>query len=378
MSGTAIRLSCFYAALFSAIGIFLPFWPVWLQSKGLTPGEIGVLLASGYLVKILVNPMIGHVVDRVGSRRLPLVLLSAGALLAFAAFGFIDGFWAVLAAMVLFTSLWSPIMPVGDNLALIKTRETGIDYARVRLWGSLSFIVLATAGGAALESSTPTTLLWILGGALGLTLVSCLALPDAAPPPAAPGSGGVWSLLRSRTFLLFLAASGFAQVSHLIYYGFGTLHWRAQGIGDFTIGWLWSTGVLAEIVLFAWAGRWAAQTAPALLLGLGALAGILRWAVLAATVDVPVLFAAQILHGATFGCTHLGAMHFILRAAPPGLSARAQAVHAAISAGVVPGVAMPFMGPLYESLGGLAYLPMAGLSLLGLLAALALGRTLRV
>ena len=134
---------------------------------------------------------------------------------------------------------------------------------------------------------------------------------------------------------------------------------------------------MAEIVLFACAGRWAARIGPSVLLSLGAGAGVLRWIVLATTTDIPVLFAVQLLHGATFGCTHLGAMHFILKAAPSGHSARAQAIHASVSAGLAPGLAMPFMGPLYQELGGLAYLPMAGLSLLGLLAAWRLGRRWR-
>jgi PPP family 3-phenylpropionic acid transporter len=373
----AFSLSFFYAALFAGIGIQLPFWPVWLESKGLSAGEIGILLGTSYLVKIAANPLVGHVVDRLGSRRLPMIVMAAATTVAFGAFALTEGFWPILALTLVATGLFSAIIPIGDNLTLMKTREAGLDYGRIRLWGSLAFIATAVGVGAVLERSTPETILWMFVGAIAITFLSCLALPESAAAKANPSAGGIATLLSSGTFVLFLTSAGLIQVSHMLYYGFGTLHWRANAISDFTIGWLWASGVLAEIVLFAFAGKWAARVGPATLLSLGAAAGILRWTLLATTTDVPLLFAAQLLHGATFGCTHLGAMHFVLRAAPPGLSARAQVIHSSVAAGLVPGIAMPFMGPLYQELGGLAYLAMAALSLLGLLAAWQLGRRWR-
>ena len=87
------------------------------------------------------------------------------------------------------------------------------------------------------------------------------------------------------------------------------------------------------------------------------------------TTDVPMLAAAQVLHAATFGCAHLGAMHFIQRAVPAGLSARAQGLYAAVAMGVAPGLMSPLTGRLYEALGGHAFLVMAGFSALMALAA---------
>ena len=97
--------------------------------------------------------------------------------------------------------------------------------------------------------------------------------------------------------------------------------------------------------------------------------GIARWLMLGFSTELPVLVTAQLLHAATFGCAHLGAMHFIQRAVPAGLSARAQGLYSAAALGVAPGLMSPFTGHLYEILGGSAFLVMAGLSALSALTA---------
>ncbi|TAN73706.1 MAG: 3-phenylpropionate MFS transporter, partial [Magnetospirillum sp.] len=108
--------------------------------------------------------------------------------------------------------------------------------------------------------------------------------------------------------------------------------------------------------------RVVARFGPAWLLLAAGLGGTLRWAILGISADMAWVAATQILHAATFGCAHLGAMHFILRSVPHSLSARAQGVYAAIAFGLAPGLMMPLSGYLYEHLGGGSFLAMAGLS----------------
>ena len=134
--------------------------------------------------------------------------------------------------------------------------------------------------------------------------------------------------------------------------------------GD-TIGLLWAEGVIAEVALFAFSGRVVARMGPARLLLIAALAGVVRWLALAGTVSVPALAAAQLLHAATFGCGHLGAMHFLLRAVPAALAVRAQGALAAVAVGVAPAVMSPLAGRLYASLDGGAFAAMALVSVLG-------------
>jgi PPP family 3-phenylpropionic acid transporter len=151
----------------------------------------------------------------------------------------------------------------------------------------------------------------------------------------------------------------------MIYYGFATLHWRAAGLSGAVIGGLWAEGVIAEVVLFACGATLVARFGPNLLLATAGIAGMIRWTVLGLTTDPWLLASVQALHAFTFGANHLGAMHFITRAAPPGLSARAQGIYSSVSMGVIPGLAMLVSGRLYQTLGGGAFLAMSALSALG-------------
>ena len=62
----ALRISLFYASVFLVIGIMLPFWPVWLKSRGLSPAEIGLLLSTGMWIRAFTNPLLATVADRTG------------------------------------------------------------------------------------------------------------------------------------------------------------------------------------------------------------------------------------------------------------------------------------------------------------------------
>ena len=373
--GAALSLSFYYTALFTAVGIQLPFWPLWLKDRGLTPSEIGLIIAAIYITKVLVNPLAGHVVDRRGDRKRPMVLLAALAAAGWLLFAVSGAFWAVLTLSVLVTGCWSAVMPVGESLALTTAQRHKLDYGRVRLWGSASFILAATATGQFLTGNPSSHLVWLVSGALALTALSCATLPDVRiTPKEGQQPARLRPLLTATCFLLFLATTSLNQASHTVYYGFSAIHWKESGLDGGIIGLLWSGGVLAEIVLFAFSGAVVSRLGPVRLLILAGLAGVLRWSVLGVSTALPALMLAQLLHAATFGCGHLGAMHFLLRAVPPTLSARAQGIFAGIASGAAPGLTSLAAGRLYDELSGGAFLVMAVLSLLSTLAAWALLR----
>jgi len=131
------------------------------------------------------------------------------------------------------------------------------------------------------------------------------------------------------------------------------------------IGGLWATGVMAEVLLFAFSGAIMARVTPTTLLVIAAAAGVLRWCVIGATTNPFVLFPIQTLHALTFGATHLAAMHFIARATPPGCSATAQGLYSSTAMGGLLGLGVILSGRIFEATGGGAFLVMAGLSLAG-------------
>ena len=276
----SLRLSLFYTAYFLVIGIQLPFWPLWLESRGLTAAEIGLVLSVSLWVRIVTIPVAGVVVDRTGNRRGALIVLSASSLAASLMYPPIDGFWPILLVTVLVSAFFSPVMNLGDNLTLLIARANRLDYGRMRLWGSISFIAAAGLGGVMAAPSGPE---------VGAVPADRRHRPDGggilpaaeAPPPkpassplaGTAGRGRVMMLMTDPAFLLFLGATAAIQSSHAVYYAFGTLHWRELGHSEAVIGWLWAEGVIAEILLFAFGTALGARLSPARLLMVAGLAG---------------------------------------------------------------------------------------------------------
>jgi len=371
VSQLAMRLSAFYAATFLATGIQLPFWPVWLASRGLTASEIGVLLAAAIWVKVLATPAIGALADRTGGRRVLMGTLAAVALAAYVGLLSAGSFWLLILLNLAALTAQSALMPLGDTITLAAARSEGLDYGRIRIWGSVSFIFASIASGAALASSSGEQVLPLVLGASTLVLLACLGVPSIRPVEGAARTGGIGAVARDPKFWIFILAASALQASHQIYYGFGTLYWRSLDFSDTTIGWLWAEGVLAEILLLWQGRRLLAWLGPIGLMVLGGTAGILRWS-LAALTWLPFIAALQLLHAFTFGASHLGAMYFLSRTVPPSAAASAQSLYAALSSGLGGGLVMGIAGVLYSAFGGGAYSFMAVLSAAGVVGAAAL------
>jgi PPP family 3-phenylpropionic acid transporter len=377
-SRTGLRLALFYGSTFAVLGIMLPFWPIWMASRGLDPTEIGLVLALLTAIRIVATPAVAHYADRIGERRRPIIVLTALSAAAFAVFILARDFWIILAITAVYSAIHGGVMPLGESLTMLSARKRGLDYGRLRLWGSLSFIVTAAATGWLLTGQPEDLVYWLILGALAFALLSSLALPDVRPGKANREGTPLIGVLRTKSFVLFLAAAALVQGSHAVYYAFATLHWRAAGHSDTVIGLLWAEGVIAEVVLFAAGTRVLKVIPPAGLIALGGAAGALRWTVTGMSTDLPVLFVIQALHAFTFGAAHLGAIYFVARAVPVSESATAQSLYSAASIGAGMGLAMLISGPLYDAFGGGAYYAMASLSAMGCALGLLLGRRERV
>ena len=184
-----VRLSLFYATFLGMGGITLPFWPTWLQAKGLDAGAIGLLLSVPMWVRIASTPLLARLADRRAAAKPILVLALIAALACYGVFAVSNGFWALLAVTFFANGLYGSILPLGESISLSACRDHRLDYGRVRLWGSISFILVAAAAGQFLAGRSPDWILWLTLIGFALAIAAALALPGrrAAPPPSGAG-----------------------------------------------------------------------------------------------------------------------------------------------------------------------------------------------
>ena len=359
---TATILALFFVGLFLIQGVFLPYWPVWLKAQGLSAGEIGILLSLPNWVRVFADPLIAQRADHTGNRKTPMMWLAGIYVLTVLAFPVSSNFWWLAGLSVVIGFTFSPLLPLGTTITVHECKTRDLDYGRVRLWGSLAFIFASYGTGWVLDGTSTTWIVWMLFVAGIVNFAITTRMPDPQTDRSLRSGSSLVYLLRKPVFLIYLGCIGFAQGSHGTYYSFASVHWETVGYSHEVIGTFWSIGVIAEIALFAVAGKFVRGRHPGILFALGATAGIVRWIVLGSSDAFWMIVLVQPLHAMTFGITHLAAVSFIARAIPQQLATSAQSLMATLSMGVFLGSSIWASGPLYEHFGSHAYYAMAGLS----------------
>lgn len=379
-------MAAFYAASFLVVGSNGPYLPVWLDWRGLSPAQISIVLSAPMVARLLFTPLISFLADRTGRARAILIALAWGTLAACLAFYAVSSFAPILAVAAVYAMFWTTVIPLSEVIAMAGVRRLGLDYGRMRLWGSVSFIAASVGGGFVIAWAGPQGAMWLLTVAAAAVLVCAYALPHppkdavtssspeaAQPPRRRLRLADAAALARAPLFLLFIAAASLTQASHAVFYGFGTLHLQKQGVPASLIGLLWAVGVVCEIGLFTVSKPIVARLGPVKLLAIGALAAAMRWPLMALDPHIALLVPLQALHGLTFGATHLGAIHFMGAAFPPTHAGTAQGLFSTCT-GAAMGIAMMSAGPLYAALAGGAYAVMTVPAVMGVAGALMLGR----
>ncbi|HCR2975038.1 TPA: 3-phenylpropionate MFS transporter [Serratia marcescens] len=358
-------LALSYFTYFFSYGIFLPFWGVWLKGEGIAPETIGMLLGAGlvarFLGSLLIAPRVKDPSHLVAALRL-LALLT----LAFAVgFCFGNGWGWLMLVIAGFNLFFSPLVPLTDALAATWQKQIRMDYGRVRLWGSLAFVIGSALTGQLVAVWGHNAILYSLIFSVLAMLLGMLLKPSVMPQGEARTHGGaersLWALLKEGPVWRFLLCVTLLQGAHAGYYSFGSIYWQEAGYSASTIGYLWSLGVVAEVIIFASSNvlfrRWNARN----LLLLSACCGVLRWSLMAYSTELGWLLLIQILHCGTFTVCHLAAMRFI--AARQGQEViQLQAVYSALAMGGGIAVMTVIAGFLFEHWQGGVFWVMAAVA----------------
>jgi len=362
------RFILLYALMYAAFGVASPFWPAFFEGRGLSPQQLGILLALGTAVRLLSGPAAGRLADRLQALRA--VLAGCVALAALIALGLLPahGFWLLLLVSVGLAAALAPITTLADALALRaaagEASRKGFEYGWVRGTGSGAFIagtlisgqVVAALGLASIVSLHAGLL---AGAALAALLLPALTAPKGHAVTRETSPPGIGALLRIRLFRRLMLVAALVLGSHAMHDGFAVIRWSAGGIGPATASVLWSEAVAAEVLVFFLIGpALVSRFGPAGTAALAAFAGLVRWVVMALTTDVIALALVQPLHGLTFAALHLSCMRLIVGIVPPQLAATAQALYA-LGAGATTATLTLLSGWLYAGFGAHGFFAMA-------------------
>ena len=363
------KFSLVYFSIFIVIGINAPFFPLWLSSKGFTERYIAIILATSVLTKLLANPFFAGLGDKYGNRKIPMLYLSFISTIILFSLNIFNSLYLIAFMAITSWALFAPLMPLTESLTTTAIKKYNFDYGNTRLWGSVSFIIIAFFGGIIIEKyGLKYVPILMTIGALFLFL-SIIIMPTIPSLPARK-KFSTYALLKNRNFFPFLLACGAIQSSHGIYYGFSTIYWKSIGLSETVIGALWAEGVVFEIILLAYFYKFKNYTSPKIFIIIAGVMAIIRWTLMAYADTILFIALIQTLHAFTFGLTHLAAINFISEVMPVRAQAKSQALYSAISMGAFLAVSISVSGDLYRLFYDKSFLFSAFLALSGVVISL--------
>lgn len=362
-----LRCALAYGAPLGVNGVILPYLPIWLDGIGFTEFEIGIVLAMQLFLRVLAAPIAGLFADRLSERTLVLAWSGALSLLTALAMFFIHDFWAVLLVIGIQAAVFAPYAPIVESLAVTGVRRWGFQYGSMRVWGSIGFVFAVLLIGELRG-------LWGIGVippamAVGflLTVVVAFAAPRlgrAVKWPSPEKALQPSSLKRVDLHILMIGAS-VAQSSHGMFYTFGTIHWQQVGFSSGAIGVLWSTAVIAEIMIFFAAGRIARRVSPWTLMRIGCAVAVVRWTLFPMPLGFWSYVALQAMHAFTFAFVHIGLQHRLVESVREDQESSMQGAYVFYN-GIFLALSTFLSGVIYREFGPASYVAMSVVALVGL------------
>ena len=373
-----LALSSFWFLYMGAMGLFFPFYALYLrEDAALRGGQVGLVMAMIPLVGLAAPTLWGRLADRSGARGRVLAAAVLGGALGLGALGLLDGFLPLLLGTALAAAFLSAILPLGVSVSLSALGERGGErFGRVRVWGTIGYLGLVLgyplarnlAGGDGLASMFPVAALLTLAAA-----ATVWALPEASRRATEHESD--WrSLFRHPPFVRILLFSFFAYLCLQGPMSLFPMYVRAQGGGIEELSLMWVIMLLPEIPLVALSGSGLRRFGARALLGVGVFAGALRWIVCGWVDDLAWIYAAQALHGVLVAGLLVGAPLYLDAAVPERLRATAQGLLSMAGIGVGGIVSSVATGWLHDEIGATAPYRIGGIGALVL--ALAITRIL--
>ncbi|MDO9372289.1 MAG: MFS transporter [Gammaproteobacteria bacterium] len=360
------RLSGFYLFYFAVLGTLVPYWALYLHSLGYTAVDIGHLMALLMISRIVAPNIWAWIADHRESRMRMVRLTTLLTIVTFAGVFFGTSFWWLGLVMLVFSFFWNASLPLLEVTTMRHLGGSAGAYGRVRLWGSIGFIVSVAALGPVIDAYGPW---WVLPSLLifmGGIWVFSLVLPESeVRGPAEHPSPFLKTIMRPEV-ALFLFACFLMQASHGPYYTFYSIYLVDHGYSKTLIGLLWAFAVLCEIGVFLLMQKLMTHIPLRRILMASFALATVRWLLIGQFPDsLTMLVLAQTLHAATFGTFHAAGMQVVYRFFTGHHQFRGQAIYSSVSFGGGGAVGSLYSGYMWASAGPTLTFAVAALLSLG-------------
>ena len=347
------RLSRFYFFYYFFVGSFVPYWGIYLQSENFSPSSIGILLSLFQISRIVAPNFWGWLADHSGHRVKWIKLTSFLGLI-----GFIGVFWAkgffwiflVMSALSLFTS---STLPLAESLTLAHLATTDGHYSRIRLWGSIGFIVASLFLGYLIDLQGINILLWVLLITQAIIFFLSNTIPEAKEIHHKKNDLSIWKIIKTPSVVALLIGCTLMVSAHGVLYNFYSIYLKEHGYSSATIGWLWAVGVICEIFIFMLMPKILRRYSLKTILLISLFLGVIRFILIGASPDhFYLLLIAQMFHAATFGSFHAASIEVIAYFFKGRNQSRGQAIYNSVAYGIGGTIGGLGGGYLIQYLGG--------------------------
>ena len=347
------RLSRFYFFYYFFVGSFVPYWGIYLQSENFSPSSIGILLSLFQISRIVAPNFWGWLADHSGHRVKWIKLTSFLGLI-----GFIGIFWAkgffwiflVMSALSLFTS---STLPLAESLTLAHLATTDGHYSRIRLWGSIGFIVASLFLGYLIDLQGINILLWVLLITQAIIFFLSNTIPEAKEIHHKKNDLPIWKIIKTPSVVALLIGCTLMVSAHGVLYNFYSIYLKEHGYSSATIGWLWAVGVICEIFIFMLMPKILRRYSLKTILLISLFLGVIRFILIGASPNhFYLLLIAQMFHAATFGSFHAASIEVIAYFFKGRNQSRGQAIYNSVAYGIGGTIGGLGGGYLIQYLGG--------------------------
>lgn len=363
------RIAGFYFFYYAFVGMFAPYWSLYLQSIHFDAIEIAILMSVQPVMRMIAPNLWGWLADRSGKRRE--VVVAAASLSAVCYLGVFatTSFWGMLLVLGLMSFFWSASIPLVEATTFTYLGKHTARYGRIRSWGSIGFIVAVVGLGYAFDYIAISWLLWAgVVCELGILLFA-RQIPPTEVLAHHTDSQSIRNIVLQPRVLALFGACFLMSVAHGPYYTFFSIYLVEHGYAKSAVGGLWALGVICEIGVFflmPWLARRYGFTR-ILVASLGL--AVLRFMLIGWGVDLLLLLLiAQVLHAATFGAYHAASVGLVHEFFQGRHQSKGQALFGSITygaGGVLGGLAS---GPIWQHYGAsVLYSCSAGMALTGML-----------